>query len=79
MSRGHYVWEHISDDFKHIVDTLSIGTMLATVFQMLPGIAAIFTIVWTAIRIYESATVQKLLGRSNADSENDRGRTPRSD
>jgi len=30
---------------------------------MLPAIAAIFTIVWTAIRIYETKTVQGWIGR----------------
>jgi hypothetical protein len=30
---------------------------------MLPSIAALFTIVWTALRIYESATVQGYLAR----------------
>jgi hypothetical protein len=30
---------------------------------MLPSIAAIFTIVWTLIRIWETTTVQTLLGR----------------
>jgi hypothetical protein len=29
----------------------------------LPSIAAIFTICWTGIRIYETETVQKLLGK----------------
>jgi hypothetical protein len=33
---------------------------------MLPAIAAIFTIVWTTIRIYETKTVQGLLGKNNA-------------
>jgi hypothetical protein len=30
---------------------------------MLPSIAALFTIVWTLIRIWETETVQNLLGR----------------
>lgn len=46
---------------KHVVDALSIGTVVATLAGVLPSIAAIFTIVWTVIRIYETETVQKLL------------------
>ena len=46
---------------KHVVDALSIGTVVATLAGILPSIAAIFTIVWTAIRIYETETVQKLM------------------
>jgi len=32
--------------------------------QVLPAIAALFTIVWTLIRIYETKTIQKLLGKT---------------
>ncbi len=47
---------------KHVVDALSVGTV-ATLVGILPGIAAIFTMVWTGIRIYETDTVQRLLGK----------------
>jgi hypothetical protein len=43
---------------KHVVDALSVATVLGTLVDMLPSIAALFTIVWTAIRIYETDTVQ---------------------
>jgi len=49
---------------KHIIDFASIVTVLGTLADMLPAIAAIFTIVWTAIRIYETKTVQGWLGRN---------------
>jgi hypothetical protein len=47
---------------KHIVDALSVATVLGTIMDFLPAIAALFTIVWTAIRIYETRTVQYWLG-----------------
>ena len=65
----HDIWKHIPDGIKHVFDVLSIGTMLGTLFQMLPNIAALLTIVWTSLRIYESATVQGWLGRSKANGE----------
>jgi hypothetical protein len=40
--------------------------VVGTLVEFLPAIAAIFTIVWTAIRIFESKTVQKLLGKEVA-------------
>ena len=55
---------------KNVVDALSIMTVVGTLVEMLPSVAAIFTIVWTAIRIWETETVQNLLGRkgkSNAE------------
>lgn len=42
-------------------DISAASITVATVLQWLPAVAAIFTIIWTAIRIYETATVQKLL------------------
>lgn len=48
---------------KTVVDALSIGTVVATLAGALPSIAAIFTIFWTGIRIYETDTVQRLFGK----------------
>lgn len=48
---------------KHTVDAVSFVTVLGTVMEILPAIAAVFTIIWTAIRIYETDTVQKLIHR----------------
>jgi hypothetical protein len=55
--------EHISETGKHVGDAVSIVTVVGTLAQVLPSIAAIFTIVWTSIRIYETSTVRKLLGK----------------
>jgi chromate transport protein ChrA len=51
------------ETMKPAGDILSIGVVLATLASWLPSIAAIFTIIWTAIRIYETQTVQRLLGK----------------
>jgi len=56
-------FNHLDEATKHIVDALSVATVLGTLIDMLPSVAALFTIVWTAIRIYETKTVQGLLGR----------------
>jgi hypothetical protein len=55
--------EH-SETFKHVVDALSIITVLGTLADMLPSVAAVFTIVWTALRIWEMKTVRNWTGRS---------------
>lgn len=49
---------------KHVVDALSVGTVIASLAGVVPSIAALFTIIWTGIRIYETETVQKMLGRA---------------
>lgn len=60
---------HPSETVKYAVDGLSIATVVGTLADMLPSVAAIFTIVWTAIRIYETVTVQKLIGRDKNDAQ----------
>ena len=55
--------EHLQESTKHVLDTASIATAVGTMMQVLPAIAALFTIIWTTIRIYETKTVQKLLGK----------------
>jgi hypothetical protein len=48
---------------KHAVDALSVITVLGTLMETLPAIAALFTIIWTSIRIWETKTVQKFIGK----------------
>ena len=54
--------DHLSEPAKH-VDAVSVGVTIATIAQWLPAVAALFTIAWTAIRIYETRTVQRVLGK----------------
>ena len=62
-------YEDMDDTTKNVLDALSVVTVVGTIVQMLPSIAALFTIVWTGIRIYETKTVQGLLGRETKDDE----------
>jgi hypothetical protein len=57
--------EHI-ETMKHVGDGVSVLVVAGALASVLPPIAAFFTIVWTAIRIYETKTVQRLLGRISA-------------
>jgi hypothetical protein len=40
-------------------DALSLVTVVGTLAEVLPAIAALLTIVWTVFRIYETPTVTK--------------------
>ncbi len=51
----------MDEQTKHIIDLFSLGTVVATLTNILPAIAAIVSIVWGCIRIYETQTVQRLL------------------
>lgn len=43
---------------KHAVDAISVATVIGTLAEILPAVAALFTIIWTSFRIYETKTVQ---------------------
>ena len=51
----------INEHTKHIIDGASIATVMGTLMNWLPAVAALFSIVWTTIRIYETRTVQNWL------------------
>jgi hypothetical protein len=52
-----------TEGVKQVTDALSVVTVIGTLADILPAIAALFTIVWTSFRIYETDTVQKWLGK----------------
>ena len=54
--------EH-SEAFKPLLDAVSFITVVGALVDVLPAIAALFTIVWTGIRIWESDTVQGWFGK----------------
>ncbi len=53
------------EQVKTLGDAISILTVVGTLAELLPAIAAVLTIIWTAIRIWETDTVQRLLGRQS--------------
>jgi hypothetical protein len=48
---------------KSVGDAVSVFTVVGTLVEMLPSVAAIITIVWTGIRIYETDTVKNMISR----------------
>jgi hypothetical protein len=52
-----------TEGVKQVTDALSVVTVVGTLAEILPAVAALFTIVWTSFRIYETDTVQKWLGK----------------
>lgn len=39
---------------KAVVDVAALGTFIATIAQWLPSVAALFTVIWGALRIYDA-------------------------
>ena len=50
-------------EVKTVGDITSVSILLGTLVDLLPSVAALLTIIWTAIRIYETDTVQNWLKR----------------
>jgi hypothetical protein len=48
---------------KTVVDGFSVVTVLATLAGWLPVLAALASLIWTCIRIFETRTVQNWLHR----------------
>jgi hypothetical protein len=57
--------KHPFPDEKSLVDLLSFATVMGTLADILPSIAALFTIIWTSFRIYETDTVQGWIGKKD--------------
>lgn len=53
------------DSGKQLIDVISLMTVAGTLTDMLPAIAALFSIVWSAIRIWETDTVKGWTGRKS--------------
>ena len=49
---------------KHLLDIASVGTVIGTMTSHLPSVAALLTIIWTGIRVWETDTVRSITGRS---------------
>jgi len=55
--------QHDQETVKYMIDGASILTVIGTLVEFLPAVSAVLSIVWVAIRIYETDTVQKLVNR----------------
>lgn len=48
----------MQEESKQILDAASVGIAVSSLASWLPPAAALVTVVWTSIRIYETKTVQ---------------------
>jgi hypothetical protein len=61
-------FDGLSESIKHTMDAISIVTVVGTLMNLLPSVAAVLTIVWTGIRIYETETIQGFFNRKKKDA-----------
>ena len=55
--------ERIDEHTKHAIDLLSVTTVLGTLVEWLPSIAALLSIIWTSLRIWEMITGKSISER----------------
>lgn len=48
---------------KHTLDLSALAILAAVLGNVLPSIVSVLSAIWIAIRVYETDTVQKWLGR----------------
>lgn len=53
----------MNETVGQVGDVFSLYVLFAYFLSALPTVALVLTVVWTAIRIYETETVQRLLGK----------------
>lgn len=51
------------EHLKYVTDAAAAAIALGSVANIVPHVAALFTIIWLAIRIWESDTVRWMTGR----------------
>jgi hypothetical protein len=56
----------MNEQTKHLIDGISLATVIASLAAWLPPLAALASLVWTCIRIYETKTVQRWLGKERS-------------
>ncbi len=61
----------VADGGKFALDIISATVAVGTLASFLPPLAALLTIVWTLIRIWETETVRGWTGRLKARKEAD--------
>ena len=64
--------EQDQETLKHMIDGASILTVIGTLVEFLPAVSAVLSIIWVAIRIYETETVQKLVNRKKDNDASDK-------
>jgi hypothetical protein len=58
------------EENRDIIDWGAVLIAIGTLFEILPVIASLLSVVWLSLRIYETDTVQRLLGRTDKTNNN---------
>jgi hypothetical protein len=54
---------------KNVIDWSAMAVSIGALFELLPAIASLLSVIWLLLRIWESDTVQRILGRENRSTD----------
>ena len=54
----------MQEEIKPLFDIASIVTVIGSLAEVLPPLAALATLIWSIIRIYETKTVQNIINKT---------------
>tara|TARA_S200002703_G_C3619986_1_gene190416 strand:- start:353 stop:526 length:174 start_codon:yes stop_codon:yes gene_type:complete len=54
----------MQEEIKPLFDIASIITVIGSLAEVLPPLAALATLIWSMIRIYETKTVQNIINKT---------------
>jgi len=54
---------NMDEPSKQVLDVASVSVVVASILEWVPEATAILSLIWVALRIWESDTVQRFLGR----------------
>ena len=55
----------MTEDIKSTIDLASGGITVGAIFEAIPEITALVALAWWILRIYETDTFQKLIGKKD--------------
>jgi len=61
MPHHHHL---LSEGAARLADAMAVGVTVGSIFGLLPAISTTLAILWMCIRIYETKTFQRWLGRT---------------
>ncbi len=64
------IWLIVEHVLGELLDILSLSTLVATFLGWLPTMSLLLTVIWMALRIYESPTIQRHLIRDREEEDN---------
>jgi|TARA_R110002167_G_scaffold360780_1_gene578552 chromate transport protein ChrA len=59
----------MEEEAKTVIDAFAVGGTVGALAGWLPPLAALVTLIWTCLRIWETKTVQELLNAKKDDGE----------